>query len=213
MESEPRQQGPTDGSQRQRFKNRLRWKHCRHGNVAISCRNRSRSNFQIAWPENMLACFSSACDFTLGACCPGDQQRVQLWHSLLFNINKSLFSFCAQVVALVDVDGTGKNVSNVTLLSGFNSPNGVAWHDGTLYVAEISRITAYANADATTSLLQVRALGPLNVFIHKKAVFTRVNGGNTSSAATDQCPAAAASLRSTAAAPTYLGAQSSLADC
>ncbi|KAK9803090.1 hypothetical protein WJX73_000282 [Symbiochloris irregularis] len=58
------------------------------------------------------------------------------------------------VVALVDVDGTGRNVSAVTLLSGLNSPNGVAWHEGTLYVAEISRITSYPNADATTVALQ-----------------------------------------------------------
>lgn len=35
------------------------------------------------------------------------------------------------------------------LLSGLNQPNGVAWHNGSLYVAEVSRITRYDDVDAS----------------------------------------------------------------
>ena len=59
------------------------------------------------------------------------------------------------MVALVDQDGTGRNVTATTLLSGLTAPNGVAWHDGTLYVAETRRITSYPNADAVALAGQV----------------------------------------------------------
>ena len=42
------------------------------------------------------------------------------------------------------------------LLSGLNDPNGVAWHNGSLYVAEINKITRYDDADASVIANKVR---------------------------------------------------------
>jgi len=44
-----------------------------------------------------------------------------------------------------DGDGTGETVDMIA--EGLNQPNGVAWHDGSLFVAEISRITRYDDID------------------------------------------------------------------
>lgn len=43
-------------------------------------------------------------------------------------------------------DATGTRT--IELLSGLNSPNGIAVHDGDLYVAEINRVTRYANIES-----------------------------------------------------------------
>ena len=75
-----------------------------------------------------------------------------------------LLAFCVsdhhlatpQVSALVDLDGTAANVTVVPLLAGLDSPNGVVWHQGSLYVAEIRRITRYDNVDAYALAGQVR---------------------------------------------------------
>jgi glucose/arabinose dehydrogenase len=48
-----------------------------------------------------------------------------------------------QVYALVDGKQTGKAERVVTLLRGLDSPNGVAFHEGALYVAEVGRILRY----------------------------------------------------------------------
>ncbi len=45
--------------------------------------------------------------------------------------------------ALVDSDGDGAADERYRIASGLNSPNGVAFRDGSLYVAEISRILRY----------------------------------------------------------------------
>ena len=34
------------------------------------------------------------------------------------------------------------------MLSGQNDPNGIAWHNGSLYVAQLNRITRYDDADS-----------------------------------------------------------------
>ncbi len=47
------------------------------------------------------------------------------------------------VYALVDSDGDGKSDKSYTIAKGLNSPNGVAFRNGSLYVAEISRIIRY----------------------------------------------------------------------
>lgn len=52
-----------------------------------------------------------------------------------------------QVYALVDRDGTGKNVQVQHALNAEVDPNGVVWHNGSLYVAEASQITRFDNAD------------------------------------------------------------------
>ena len=53
-----------------------------------------------------------------------------------------------RVYALRDEDGDHKAERVVTLARGLNSPNGVAFRDGDLYVAEISRILRYPDIEA-----------------------------------------------------------------
>jgi len=50
-----------------------------------------------------------------------------------------------KVYALIDDQGSNANVSVVTVASGLDTPNGVAFHNGALYVAENSRILRYDN--------------------------------------------------------------------
>jgi glucose/arabinose dehydrogenase len=52
------------------------------------------------------------------------------------------------VYALTDADGDGVAEQTRTLLRGLNSPNGVAFLDGALYVAEIGRILRYDDIEA-----------------------------------------------------------------
>lgn len=44
-----------------------------------------------------------------------------------------------------------------TVLTGLDAPNGVAWRNGSLYVAEVTRITRYDNADSHVLNSTVRA--------------------------------------------------------
>ncbi len=53
-----------------------------------------------------------------------------------------------KVYALIPSTKPGETYQTVTLLSDLNEPNGVAYHKGDLYVAEIHRITKYENIDA-----------------------------------------------------------------
>ena len=48
-----------------------------------------------------------------------------------------------RVYALVDTDGDGKPDRTYTIAKGLNVPNGVAFRDGALYVAEISQLLRY----------------------------------------------------------------------
>lgn len=50
-----------------------------------------------------------------------------------------------KVYALIDPDHDGKAEAVYTIASGLNEPNGVAYRDGSLYVAEISRVLRYDN--------------------------------------------------------------------
>ncbi len=52
-----------------------------------------------------------------------------------------------KVYALRDADGDGRAEELVTIVSGLDHPNGVAWHNGDLYVAEISRILRFRDMD------------------------------------------------------------------
>ncbi|KAK9789387.1 hypothetical protein WJX73_008205 [Symbiochloris irregularis] len=56
-------------------------------------------------------------------------------------------STASEVTALVDMDGSGSNVTAVTVLTNQSAPNGVVWHQGSLFVAETRAITRYDNAD------------------------------------------------------------------
>lgn len=64
----------------------------------------------------------------------------------------------------MDDNSDGKAERIVTILSGLVQPNGVAWRNGALYVAEVSRVTRYDNADWYVLNNQVRrspqAFGP-----------------------------------------------------
>ena len=50
--------------------------------------------------------------------------------------------------ALVDREGTGRNVRVQKVLTGLYRPNGVAWRDSALFVAEAGQVTRFDNVDA-----------------------------------------------------------------
>lgn len=52
------------------------------------------------------------------------------------------------VWAVIDRDGDGKADERHVVADGLESPNGVAWRDGDLYVAEISRILRFEDIDS-----------------------------------------------------------------
>ena len=56
-----------------------------------------------------------------------------------------------KVYALVDRNGDHKADAVITIASGLSSPNGVAFRDGALYVAEISRVLRFDNIEAHLS--------------------------------------------------------------
>ena len=53
------------------------------------------------------------------------------------------------VYALVDADNDGVAEKKYTVASGMNTPNGVAFHNGSLYIAEINKIWKIDNIEAT----------------------------------------------------------------
>ncbi len=53
-----------------------------------------------------------------------------------------------KVYALADRDGDGQAEAKYTLMSGKNMPNGVAFHNGALYVAEVDKIWRLDNIEA-----------------------------------------------------------------
>jgi glucose/arabinose dehydrogenase len=53
-----------------------------------------------------------------------------------------------RVYATIDADGDGRAERVVTIASDLQSPNGVAWHEGDLYVAEISRVIRFRDLGA-----------------------------------------------------------------
>jgi glucose/arabinose dehydrogenase len=52
-----------------------------------------------------------------------------------------------KVYAILDRDGDSEAESVITIASGLNMPNGVAFRDGSLYVAEVSRVLRYDNIE------------------------------------------------------------------
>ena len=52
-----------------------------------------------------------------------------------------------KVYAVVDRNGDGKADEVITLARGLNSPNGVAFRDGALYVAEINRVLRFDDVE------------------------------------------------------------------
>ncbi len=57
----------------------------------------------------------------------------------------------SEVYALLDKNGDQKADAVISIATGLNVPNGVAFRDGALYVAEISRILRYDNIEANLS--------------------------------------------------------------
>ncbi|MBI1767543.1 MAG: sorbosone dehydrogenase family protein [Bacteroidetes bacterium] len=53
-----------------------------------------------------------------------------------------------KVYAVKDVDGDGKADKKWTIASGLNMPNGVAFKNGDLYVAEVNRIHKFSNIES-----------------------------------------------------------------
>jgi glucose/arabinose dehydrogenase len=52
------------------------------------------------------------------------------------------------VYALVDADNDGMAEKKVTIAKGMNTPNGLAFHNGTLYIAELSKIWKIDNIES-----------------------------------------------------------------
>jgi glucose/arabinose dehydrogenase len=53
------------------------------------------------------------------------------------------------VYALVDADKDGVAEKKYTVASGLNMPNGVAFHDGSLYIAELNKVSRIDNIEST----------------------------------------------------------------
>lgn len=75
--------------------------------------------------------------------------KIEVYHddvpdarSMTLSPNGTLFVGTREdrVYALRDTDGDNRADQRYIIASGLNSPNGVAWRDGALYIAEISRI-------------------------------------------------------------------------
>jgi glucose/arabinose dehydrogenase len=77
-------------------------------------------------------------------------QDVPNARSLCLSPNGVLYAgsrHAGNVYALRDTDGDHKADEKHVIASGLRQPNGVAWKDGDLYVAEISRVWRYENMD------------------------------------------------------------------
>ena len=78
-------------------------------------------------------------------------EKVENARSLALGDNGTVFvgTRSDAVYALVDSNRDGKADQVLQLARGLNAPNGVAFRDGALYVAEISRILRFDNIEAT----------------------------------------------------------------
>lgn len=66
-----------------------------------------------------------------------------------------------RVYGVLDSKNSGTSEGTVVLLNGQSNPNGIAWHNGSLYVAQMDRITRYDNADAHVIANMVRHASPI----------------------------------------------------
>ena len=74
----------------------------------------------------------------------------------------------AQVYALIDRQGTGAP-EVVSILNALTQPNGVAWLDGTLFVAQPDAILQYIGADDAVLAGKVRVP---SLPLHSQAIRT-----------------------------------------
>ena len=73
-----------------------------------------------------------------------------------FFILSSLLLQPGSVFGALDSNNDGVAEATVTLLTGMNAPNGIAWHNGSLYVAEISRVLRFDDVDSHVLANKVR---------------------------------------------------------
>jgi len=76
--------------------------------------------------------------------------KVSNARSMAWNGNNTLYVGTrseGKVYALVDKDGDYRVDERYTIASGLNMPNGIAYRDGALYVAEVHRILRFDNID------------------------------------------------------------------
>ena len=52
-----------------------------------------------------------------------------------------------EVFAVVDEDGDGEADRVHVMLSGMDTPNGIAWRNGSLYVAVVDKVLRYDDVD------------------------------------------------------------------
>ena len=72
--------------------------------------------------------------------------------SMSLSPNRTLFvgtRGAGKIYAVLDGDGDNQADEVITVAQGLDSPNGVAFRDGALYVAEISRVRRYDNIEAS----------------------------------------------------------------
>ena len=69
------------------------------------------------------------------------------------------------VYAVLDGDRDGAADRVVTIARGLRQPNGVAWRDGSLYVAEVNRIVRYAGIDRFVTSDRARSEQPLATMV------------------------------------------------
>ncbi|MDA1369633.1 MAG: PQQ-dependent sugar dehydrogenase [Proteobacteria bacterium] len=82
--------------------------------------------------------------------------QVENPRQLALGSNNTVFvgSLRGRVLAITDADGDGAADQTMVIAERLNSPNGVAYHDGDLYIGEINRISRIANVDSKLSGLQ-----------------------------------------------------------
>ena len=68
--------------------------------------------------------------------------------SLALGDNGTVFVSTRRGRTVFAVVADGDGVETIELLAGLNSPNGIAYHDGDLYVAEIDRVTRYTDIES-----------------------------------------------------------------
>jgi len=68
--------------------------------------------------------------------------------SLALGDNGTVFVSTRRARNVYAVVADGEGTQTIELLDGLNSPNGIAFHEGDLYVAEIDRVTRYADIES-----------------------------------------------------------------
>ncbi len=77
-----------------------------------------------------------------------DYASVPNARSLALGENGTVFVSNRRGRSVYAVVAEGVGTRTIELLSGLNTPNGIAFHDGDLYVAEMSRVTRYRDIEA-----------------------------------------------------------------